>query len=141
MKKMLTIQGRPIIEGRASGDVLYSHMGLSFWGGVDAHTGCVIDKRHDLCGQKLTGKILCLERGRGSCSSSGIIVEMIRAKTAPAAIISMEVEGILAVGSVIAQEMYGRTMPVCITGKEEYAQLSEAGHIELSEDGLITCEW
>ena len=54
-----------VVEGSAFAEVLKEERGLSFWGGVDAQTGCVIDQRSKLCGQSLTGKILCMPRARG----------------------------------------------------------------------------
>ncbi|MEY8099990.1 DUF126 domain-containing protein, partial [Falsihalocynthiibacter sp. S25ZX9] len=37
---------RSILVGQANGPVLASEEGLSFWGGVDASTGVVIDAHH-----------------------------------------------------------------------------------------------
>lgn len=137
--EVCSLQGKPVVAGAAQGKALFSQMGLSFWGGVDAHTGCVIDRRHDLCGECLTGRMLCIPRGRGSCSSSGIIAEMVRANTAPAAILCEEVEGILAAGSLIAKALYGRYMPVYTVAPEQYACLRDADSIEVHEDGCIRC--
>jgi hypothetical protein len=35
-------QGHSLIEGQAAGKVLFSDVGLSFWGGVDPLTGMVM---------------------------------------------------------------------------------------------------
>ena len=45
-----------ILAGQASGQVLATDEGLSFWGGVDPLTGLVIDAHHPLSGQSLAGK-------------------------------------------------------------------------------------
>ena len=135
---VIIAKGVPVISGAARGEVLFSDIALSFWGGVDAHTSEVIDKRHDLYGRQMAQKILCLPYGRGSCSSSGIIVEMVRAGTAPAAIIAREVEGILAVGSIIAKELYGRWIPVYTVGAEDYARLAGYKSVAIEEDGRIS---
>lgn len=134
------IQTRPIIEGEAIGTVLWTGTGLSFWGGVDAAEGTVIDRHHPLCGQRMTGKVLCIPRGRGSCSSSGILLEMIRIHTAPAAIVSVEAEGILAIGAVIGQELYGRTIPICTVSEEDFKTLEKAERASVSSDGSILLE-
>ena len=60
-----------------AGEVLYSDVGLSFWGGVCPESGTVIDARHPLAGQCITGKILCLPSGRGSCTGSQVVLELV----------------------------------------------------------------
>lgn len=124
----------PVVKGDAEGFALVSLTGLSFWGGVDPHTGIVLDQSHDLRGQCMTGKVLCVPRGRGSCSSSGTMLEMIRVKTAPAAIISVEVEPILSLGSVIGGELYGKSIPIYSVSQEEYELLRDGALIEIHND-------
>lgn len=114
------IQAVPVIPGKVEGKALVSKVPLSFWGGVDIKTGVVLDVHHDLCGSVITGKVLFIPAGRGSCSGSGIILEMIRQKTAPLAIISLEAEPILAIGSIIGKEIYDRVVPVYVVKKEDY---------------------
>src|SRR5205823_162970 len=77
-----------LIEAAASGPLVYSDQPLSFWGGYDSHSGEVIDRRHPLSGQILTGKILVFPGSRGS-SGSGVLLEAIRNHTAPAGIITL----------------------------------------------------
>jgi predicted aconitase with swiveling domain len=52
--------------------------------------------------------------GRGSSSSSSVLAEAIRAGTAPAAIVLSEPDPILALGAIVARELYGRTIPVVV---------------------------
>lgn len=134
------IQAVPIVEGEANGTVLWTETALSFWGGVDAAAGTVIDRHHPLCGRCMTGEILCIPRGRGSCSSSGILLEMIRTGTAPAAIVSIEAEGILAIGAVIGQELYGRSIPICTVPEGDYAKLEKAQRASVRMDGSLILE-
>lgn len=60
-----------MLPGRASGEVLYSDVPLSFMGGIDPRSGAVIDLHHPLIGACVAGKVLALPSGRGSCSGSG----------------------------------------------------------------------
>lgn len=103
-----------LIEGEASGPLIFSREALSFWGGVDAHTGEVIDRRHPLSGQMLAGKILVLPGSRGSSSGSGVLLEAIRNCTAPAAIITAEPDHILSLAALLGQELYSRNPPVAV---------------------------
>ena len=52
--------GEPIVPGRGTGELLAASVGLSFWGGVDAVSGTVIDRHHPLCGESVAGKVLAL---------------------------------------------------------------------------------
>ena len=87
---------------------------LSFWGGIDPETGEVVDVRHPQHGANVTGRILVMSSGRGSSSSSSVLAEAIRAGTAPAAIVLGEADPILALGAIVARELYGKITPVVV---------------------------
>jgi predicted aconitase with swiveling domain len=44
-------RGRKIYAGVATGEVIASNMGISFFGGVDPESGIVVERDHDLEGQ------------------------------------------------------------------------------------------
>ncbi len=79
--------GQPLVDGEASGTALTTETPLSFWGGVDPHSGVIIDRRHPLNGQSIAGRIFVLPSGRGSCSASGVLLESIANEVAPAGIV------------------------------------------------------
>ena len=66
-----------ILPGVAEGPVLAAEAPLSFWGGVDPATGRVIDVHHPLAGRSLGGAVLVLPGTRGSCSGSGVVLDMV----------------------------------------------------------------
>ncbi|WP_311946021.1 aconitase X [Halomonas piscis] len=117
-----------VIIGDADAPVLASQEGLSFWGGVDAATGEVIDSHHPLRGQYLGGQILAMSSSRGSCTGSGILLELIASGNAPAALIFRESESILTLGALVAQHLFGRTIPVVQLDAELFEQ-------------FCCCEW
>ncbi|MEE9512604.1 MAG: DUF126 domain-containing protein, partial [Anaerolineales bacterium] len=82
------IQSRPLVAGSAVGEVLLSDKPLSFWGGYDASTGEIIDRRHPLSGEFAAGKILALPFSRGSSTTTAVLLESMRGGTAPAAILT-----------------------------------------------------
>ena len=94
MEKILT--GKPIVAGSAEGAALVSKESISFWGGVCPRTGEIIDRRHELSGAIVTGRVFVFPQGRGSSTSSATLMESIAAGVAPAAIINLKVEPILA---------------------------------------------
>src|SRR5690349_20126103 len=106
------VKSTSVIVGRASGRVLASDVPLSFWGGVDPATGEVIDRHHPLTGQKLGGVVLLLPSGRGSCSGSGVLLELILSGNAPAALVFLEPEEILILGVIVERQIFDRSVPV-----------------------------
>ncbi len=107
-------EARTLVTGEGRGEVLVLDEPLSFWGGVDPATGEVIDVRHPQRGANVAGRVLVMAGGRGSSSSSSVLAEAVRAGTAPAAIVLAEPDPILALGAIVARELYGRAVPVVV---------------------------
>ena len=107
-------EARTLVPGTAAGEVLVLDEPLSFWGGVDPATGEVIDVRHPQRGANVAGRVLVMASGRGSSSSSSVLAEAVRAGTAPIAIVLADPDPILALGAIVARELYGRTVPVIV---------------------------
>jgi uncharacterized protein len=110
---------RVLCPGLASGEVLVLAEPLSFWGGLDPVTGLLIDGHHPQVGANLTGRVLVMPGGRGSSSSSSVLAEAIRRGTAPAAIVLGEADAIVALGAIVAAELYGIEMPVVVAEDAE----------------------
>jgi predicted aconitase with swiveling domain len=108
-------EARTLVPGTAAGEVLVLDEPLSFWGGVDPATGEVIDVRHPQRGANVAGRVLVMASGRGSSSSSSVLAETVRAGTAPAAIVLAGPDPILALGAIIARELYGRAIPIVVS--------------------------
>jgi predicted aconitase with swiveling domain len=102
---------------------------LSLWGGMDPATGLIIDPHHPQAGASLANRVVFMPSGRGSSSSSSILAEAIRAGTAPAAFVLLEADPILALGAIVAGELYGRTIPVVVVDDRTYARLGDAEHV------------
>lgn len=125
-----------IIVAEAEGPVLALPEGLSFWGGVDPATGTVIDAHHPSCGESLAGKILMMPTSRGSCSGSGVLLELALNGHAPAALIFRDAEDILTLGALICTRMFGRPLAVLRLGPEDYGALSKAATARITETRL-----
>jgi len=125
---------RGLLPGTASGPVLVLGEPLSFWGGVDPVTGAIIDRRHPQHGTSVTGTILVMPAGRGSSSSSTVLAEAIRLGTGPAAIILREVDEIVLLGALVAEELYGITIPVVVATDEEYSMFSTGEPADITAD-------
>lgn len=117
--------GRTLVAGDAQGELLSAMVGLSFWGGVDPQTGVVIDQHHPLCGENLAGRVLAIPSGRGSCSGSGVLLELILNGHAPAAIVICEREEILTLGALVAEVVFEQSIPVLRIEREVFERLGE----------------
>ncbi|MEC7908692.1 MAG: DUF126 domain-containing protein [Actinomycetota bacterium] len=127
-----------LVSGKANGEVLKLDEPLSFWGGVDPKTGEITDLRHPQGGMSVKGKVLMMPFGRGSSSGSSVIAEGVRSGSGPAGIIMMEADEIIALGSIVADEIYGKAMPVVVVEKSEYEKYSTGDLVVISEDGIIS---
>jgi predicted aconitase/predicted aconitase with swiveling domain len=130
------LRGTALISGQASGEVLHAETGLSFMGGVDASSGRVIDVHHPLCGQSVAGKVLCIPSGRGSCSGSLVIFELLMNGHAPSALVFRHKETILTLGVLIAGELFQRGIPVLQLDEAGFAALSKASHARIAGDAI-----
>ncbi len=99
---MQTIKCRKISKGVATAEALVSKEPISFFGGVDPDTGTVIETNHPLEGKSIAGKILIFPKGKGSTVGSYTLYRLSKNKKAPAAIINLECEPIVAVGAIIS---------------------------------------
>jgi uncharacterized protein len=108
------MNGTWLVEGRATGPALVLDEPLSFWGGLDPSTGEIVETGHPQRGEIVTGRILVMPSGRGSSSSSTVLVESIRTGTAPAGIVLGEPDDIIVVGALVATELYGVAIPVIV---------------------------
>ncbi|WP_230975428.1 cis-3-hydroxy-L-proline dehydratase [Acetobacter garciniae] len=137
MSRSVQVSGRMLCSGQAGGPVVTAPVGLSFWGGVDPLNGIVLDRHHPLAGECLTGKVLAVPGGRGSCTGSCVMLELILNGVAPAAIIVCEHEEIYTLGALIAQVFFDRTMPVLQISREAFVLLGQYRFARIEGQTLI----
>jgi len=137
MRHSVTLQGKVVIQGEARGEALVSHEPLSFWGGYDWKTGEIIDRRHILSGSAAKDKILAVPFTRGSSTTTAVLLEAIRAGTAPAAIITTDTDFFFALASVVADELYASPLPLVALSEEDFAQLKTGDEIQITDQGAV----
>jgi predicted aconitase with swiveling domain len=96
------MKGRMISPGCVEGEAMVSIEPIGFYGGVDAKTGVVIDKGHELEGKAIADKILIFPCGKGSTVGSYVIYGLKKNGVAPKAIVNEETETIVATGVILA---------------------------------------
>jgi phosphomecalonate degydratase small subunit len=98
----MEIKCHKVASGRASGPALVTKEPLSFLGNVNPETGVVIDPGNELFGQCVAGKVLIFPGGKGSTVGSYVIYQLKKRGVAPAAMINLRSEPIVAVGAIIS---------------------------------------
>lgn len=131
------IRGRVLVSGRAEGEALVSPEPLSFWGGYDQRTGEIIDRRHPLSGQVAAGKVLAVPFTRGSSTTTAVLLEAVRAGTAPAALLTTGVDTFFALASIVADELYRSPIPVVALDRADYQTLRSGQWLVVHEDGRV----
>ncbi|WP_207482103.1 aconitase X swivel domain-containing protein [Arenibaculum pallidiluteum] len=124
-----------LVPGRAEGLAFVLAEPLSFWGGLDAASGRIIDRWHPQAGAVVAGRILVMAAGRGSSSGSSVLAEAIRLGTGPAGIVLLTRDAIVTVGAMVARELYGISCPV-VTLAEPADWASVTAAARLSVDAL-----
>lgn len=96
------MKGRTIYPGMVEGEAIVSKEPIGFYGGIDAKTGIVIEKGHELEGENVKDKILVFPQGKGSTVGSYVIYGLKKNGVAPKAIVNKETETIVATGVILA---------------------------------------
>ena len=96
------MKGRTIYPGKTEGEAIVSKTPIGFYGGIDASTGIVIEKGHELEGKSVKDKILVFPNGKGSTVGSYVIYGLKKNGVAPKAILNRETETIVATGVILA---------------------------------------
>jgi predicted aconitase with swiveling domain len=134
------MRGKPLVPGQAFGTALVTQVPLSFWGGYDHRTGEIIDRRHPLAGQNAAGRVLVLPYARGSSTTTAVLLEALRAGTAPAAILTTGADTFFALAAIVAEEMYQQSFPVVIVQETDAVALQTGMHLRIDLDGTIMME-
>jgi uncharacterized protein len=124
-----------------TGTTLVLSEGLSLWGGMDPATGELIDAHHPQRGANLAGRVVVMPSGRGSSSSASVLAEAVRAGTAPAAIVLGEPDLILAIGSAVAEELYGVRIPVIVKPRARLARIRDGVRVRIGPRGGMHRTW
>lgn len=134
---MKILEPRTLVKGNQStsyAPILASSVGLSFWGGLNPETGIIIDESHPLVGKSVTNCILCLPSGRGSCTASQVLLELILNNKAPKAIVLRDIDPLICVGAIIADEVFNvrqnsqpaQLLSIVQVGEEQFDHILQA---------------
>jgi predicted aconitase with swiveling domain len=133
----MRIAGRALVSGRAAGTALVLDGPLSLWGGLDAESGAIVDRRHPQLGMIVTGRVLVMPAGRGSSSASSVLAEAIRLGTAPAAVLLRDADAVLVIGALVGTGLYGRSCPIVVVDATEHAAIATGDTVVVETDGTV----
>jgi predicted aconitase with swiveling domain len=131
------VSGKPVVPGTATAVALVSNEPLSLWGGLNAHTGEIIDRRHERSGENIAGKVFVFPQGRGSSTASAVLLESVKAGKAPAAMINSHIDPILALGSILADELYGKPVPIVVLSEADFQAIRDGDRVIIELDGTV----
>ncbi len=131
MQRPDEIKCHKVASGHASGPALVTKEPISFLGNVDPATGVVVDPGHELHGKCLAGTVLIFPGGKGSTVGSYVIYQLKKRGVAPAAMINLRSEAIVAVGAIISG------IPLVDRVPEEMLQLPSGTRIEVDADSEL----
>jgi predicted aconitase with swiveling domain len=110
---------------------------ISFWGGVSASDGRLLDSQYQGQGPCISGHALFIRELRGSSSASSVLLELIYRGLAPAAIILDAPDAILALGAIVGREMGWATPPLLRLSAAEQASIAEGASVTIEGEDLF----
>jgi predicted aconitase with swiveling domain len=90
-----------------------------------------------LSGSIAKDKILAVPFTRGSSTTTAVLLEAMRAGTAPAAIVTTDTDFFFALACVVADELYSASLPLVALGKVDFAKLCTNDEIQVMNDGRL----
>jgi predicted aconitase with swiveling domain len=118
-------------------ELLFSTDPISFFGGVNAADGKVKDHRHSSYRQSMSNKAFAFPFGKGSSGAGLVLMEMMRLKTAPAAIINIRTDPVILTGPLVSRHYYEQILPVVNMNEQNYISLASMKEVELFATGTV----
>jgi predicted aconitase with swiveling domain len=104
---------------------------------VDPVGGVVSDPRHPEHGLSVAGTVLVIPASIGSSSSSAIMLELMRERTTPAAILIGEADAILSLGVIVGIELGYPAVPIIELDPAELAGIPEGAILTVDQEGRV----
>jgi hypothetical protein len=131
----MIVQAQTLVAGCVAAPVFHLPEPVSFWGGFDAVSGLITDKRHRDHGRSLSGAVIVMQAARGSSSGASVLAEAIRLGTAPAAFVLGLRDAILTVGAQVAAELYDRHCPIVVVETPDFEACARATRLAIDASG------
>lgn len=96
------LAGRCIVGGVVEGEAIVTRDAISFMGTVNPKTGYIIERKHEIEGQCLKGKVLVFPYSKGSTGGSYMLYDVVKNGVGPVGIINTEAESVVTIGAIVA---------------------------------------
>ena len=101
-------------------------------------SGTIADPRHANFGASITGAVLAISSVVGSSSSSAIMLELLRERAAPAAILLGQADAILSLGVIVGQELGYEGIPILEVPVADLASFEQGALLHVTREGVVT---
>ncbi|MCL2380993.1 MAG: DUF126 domain-containing protein [Treponema sp.] len=98
-----TIKSRCVVGGVVEGEAIVTSDAISFMGTVNPKTGVIIERKHEIEGECLKGKVLVFPYSKGSTGGSYMLYDAVKNGVGPVGIINIEAESVVTIGAIIAE--------------------------------------
>ena len=105
----IVLKGRGLTSGKGEGEAIVHPHSIAIGSIVG---GVVMERGSPILGQKTIDKVCVFRNNKGTTHGGGFVIRMLHDGTAPRAIIYFESEPIVVGGALMAQELYGKTIPI-----------------------------
>ena len=105
------LKGRALGGGTIEGEAIVSQMAFNWAGAWNPLTGEIIDPRHDCTGMNLKDKIFVYSYSRGSTTNPSLLMEGVRNKVNPIALVMLDMEPMTMMGVASAAVFYNANVP------------------------------
>ncbi|KAB8071630.1 hypothetical protein BDV29DRAFT_197244 [Aspergillus leporis] len=125
----MEFRGQCFIGGATSAELQCCPVGLSFWGGVEPETG-----------KSIAGRVLATPCGRGSCSGSAVMLELLLNGCAPAALIFEKPEQILTLGVLVAEVLFDCPIPVVVLSSSDFSKICDKRFAAIDGEHVVVSD-
>ena len=73
----------------------------------------------------------------GNSTAWGILLQSLGAAPAPAAIINLKTDPILALGAIVADELYHRSLPILTLKEDDFSSIREGDYLVVEPNGTV----
>ncbi len=142
-----SFEGRALLPGDLEGEAVVTRSGFNTYASffTSIHTQveaayCDDGGNHDLYGQILSGKVICLPQTTGSTSAGAVWQRLVHLGVAPKAMLFSRTIDPLAAGGLIVADLWAgqRIYVVDQLGDEFLATVRTGDRLEIRKDGTVT---
>jgi len=136
------IKGHCVTDRAAEGKALVTRRAFGFSHGIDPATGRISDEMHEWLGQTANDKVLIFPYGKGSTTGGLWILELARLGNAPAGVINLKTDPVIAAGFIMAKLLYKRKVPIMDRLEQNPVELIRTGDwVRVDADnGIVSIE-